>query len=140
MKNNQIAGIIICVVFAIAFSMWGLPVYHVWSAGMHGKAQLNKATYNRQVKVTEAKAEAEAAEFYQRRDTIQAQGIARANAIIGTSLKDNQPYLVFKWLETLKDIKGHGQVIYVPGGMSPMPITEAARLQPVPAIKPEESY
>lgn len=128
MKDSLIAKIAVAGVLIIAFLMWMLPNYWVWSAGMHGKAQLSKAKYNRQVKVAEARAAAEAAEFYQKRDTVQAHGIARANAIIGNSLKDNQPYLVFKWLETLKEIEGHGQVIYLPG-MAPLPVTEATRLQ-----------
>lgn len=128
MNQTSSLKIAISIVISIGFLMWMIPTYSVWSAGMHGKAQLRKATYNRQVKVLEAKAAAESAEWYQKRDTVQAHGIATANAIIGSSLKDNQPYLVFKWLETLKEIKGHGQVIYVPG-MAPLPVTEALRLQ-----------
>lgn len=136
MGNRNILKIGAAILAFIVLLMWGLPNYWVWSAGMHGKAQLSKARYNRQVKVAEAKAAAESAEFYQKRDTIQAHGIARANAIIGNSLKDNQPYLVFKWLETLKEIQGHGQVIYLPG-MSPLPVTEATRLQQ-PIVSPNQ--
>jgi hypothetical protein len=135
MKTQQIIKLVVACVAILLLLMFGMPVYWVWSAGMTGKAQFRKATYNRQVRVLEAKAEAEAASWHQQRDTVQAHGIARANAIIGNSLKDNQPYLVFKWLETLREIKGNGQVIYLPG-LSPLPVTEATRLQQQPISSP----
>lgn len=129
MKSSKIFLISSGILLALLILMFGMPYYWVWSSGMHGRAALNKASYNRQVMVVEAKAAAEAAGWYKMRDTVQAQGVAITNAIIGNSLKENQPYLVFKWLETLKEMKGAGQVIYVPGGMSPLPVTEATRLQ-----------
>lgn len=116
------------IVALIAFFMWGMPQYLVYSAGMTGKAQLRKSTFNRQVKVQEAKADYEAAIWHLQRDTVQAYGIARSNVIIGNSLIKNEPYLVFRWIENLKEISGKGQVIYTTG-MTPMPITEAYRLQ-----------
>ncbi len=126
MKNPISIAVLVAAI--IAFLMWMLPVYHVWNAGMMGKAQLRKAQYNRQVKVVESKADYESAIWHQRRDTAQAHGIAWSNTIIGNSLINNQPYLVFRWIENLREISGKGQVIYVPGGMTPLPITEASRL------------
>ena len=146
-NNNQpkkmkatIIKISVAAVLLIAFIMWMLPTYRVWAAGMRGEAELRRATFNRQVKVKEAEADFDAAVWHVKRDTVQAYGIARSNAIIGMSLVNNEPYLVFRWIEKLSEISGHGQTIYVPGGMAPLPITEAYRLQqPNPlTVQPHE--
>lgn len=138
MKTSLIVKYVTAGVATLCFLLWAWPTYCVWSAGMTGKAAYRKATYNRRVKVLEAMADADAASWYQKRDTTNAHAVARSNAIIGNSLKDNQPYLVFKWLETLREIKGNGQVIYL-SGLSPLPVTEATRLQqPIPPPQTEQ--
>lgn len=131
MKNTLSTTQIVAISLSLLVAgLAGCPAYHVWNSGMEGRAKLNKATFDRQVRVAEAKAEAEAAYWHQQRDTVQALGIARANAIIGSSLKNNEAYLYFRWLQTLETIKGNGQVIYLPGTFPnlQMPITEANRL------------
>ena len=132
MNNKRItliaAGILLLCVLLLA----GCPVYLVFSSQMDGRAQLAHATYSKEVAVATAKAKMESAVYEAQADTILAHGIAQSNAIIGNSLKNNEPYLYFKWLQTLQDMKGEGQVIYLPGGSFPnleMPITEASRLQ-----------
>ena len=128
MERKTLIKIIIAVVLSITFLMWIIPTYRVWAAEMRGKAELSRATYNRQIKVKAAEADFDAAIWHVKRDTVQAYGIARSNAIIGMSLVNNEPYLVFRWIEKLSEISGHGQVIYT-NGMAPMPITGAYRLQ-----------
>lgn len=131
-RASEVITIFISFVLIATLLLAGCPVYNVWQSGMEGKAKYNKATYDRQVRVIEARAGYEAALWDKARDTVQGQGIAITNTIIGNSLKDNEAYLYFKWLQTLKDIKGEGQVIYLPGGSFPnleLPITEASRLQ-----------
>lgn len=138
MARNQIIKSVIAGIAILGFLLWAWPTYCVWSAGMTGKAAYRKATYNRRVKVLEAQADADAAAWYQKRDTTNAHAVARSNAIIGNSLINNQPYLVFKWLETLRELKGNGQVIYLPG-LAPLPVTEATRLQqPIQLTQPTE--
>lgn len=112
--------------------MAGCPVYGVFTARMEGKALLAHATYSKEVAVATAKAKMESAVYEAQADTILAHGIAQSNQIIGNSLKENEPYLYFKWLQTLQEMKGEGQVIYLPGGAFPnmeLPITEASRIQ-----------
>ncbi len=140
MKNKQIALTVALVAFFLFLLMWGLPTYWVWSAGMHGRAKLSKATFDRQVRVVEAKAGYEAALWDKARDTVQGQGIAITNMIIGNSLKENEAYLYFKWLQTLQEMKGEGQVIYM-GSAFPnleLPITEANRLQKKTVVQKQE--
>lgn len=130
--KTQITCVVVLVLILIAICMAGCPAYSVWTAQMDGRAQLAHATYSKEVAVATAKAKMESAVYEAQADTILAHGIAQSNAIIGNSLKNNEPYLYFKWLQTLQDMKGEGQVIYLPGGSFPnleMPITEASRLQ-----------
>lgn len=70
--------------------------YNVWSSGMDGKAEVERA-----------------------------KGIAAANKIIGDSLKDNDAYLRYLWINNLEG--GKKQIIYVPTE-SGLPILEATRL------------
>lgn len=53
-----------------------------------------------------------------------AKGVAEANRIIGESLKNNEGYLRYLWIQGLQD--GSSEVIYVPTEAS-LPILEATR-------------
>lgn len=118
----------------------GCPAYNVYVASQHGKAELARATMNRQIKVQEAEATQAAAYALASADTIRAVGVARANKIIGQSLINNGAYLTYLWLQTLEATAGKGQTIYVPTsngsggpgvfpsmGLQSLPITEASR-------------
>lgn len=120
---------------------WIYPTYNVWSSKKQGESQLAHATFSKQVAVEISKAKWESASWEAGADTVTAHGVARANEIIGNSLKNNEAYLYFKWLQTLQDMKGEGQVIYLPGGSFPnleLPITEANRLQKKSVVQAEE--
>lgn len=132
MNRTQISAAIVAVLLLSTLLLVGCPNYLVFTAQKEGQALLAHATYSKEVAVATAKAKMESAAYEAQADTILAHGIASANAIIGNSLKNNEPYLYFKWLQTLQEMKGEGQVIYLPGGSFPnleMPITEASRLQ-----------
>lgn len=125
------AGVIgLCI--AIALGMWGCPVYNVWQQGLAGEAELGRATQNRKIKVQEAEAEKEAAVLLADKEIARARGVAKANEIIGTSLKNNEAYLRWLWIEGLQS--GHNQVIYIPTEAG-LPILEAGRR---PAERKEE--
>jgi regulator of protease activity HflC (stomatin/prohibitin superfamily) len=101
----------------------GGPMYNVWSQSLAGKAELNKAEYTRQVAVLEAQAKKDSAQQLADAEVIRAQGVAKANQIIGNSLKDNREYLQYLYITGLEDGSKNGNVtIYVPteGGM-PVP-------------------
>jgi regulator of protease activity HflC (stomatin/prohibitin superfamily) len=101
----------------------GGPLYNVWQQSLSGKAELNKAEYTRQVAVLEAQAKKDSAQQLADAEVIRATGVAKANQIIGDSLKDNREYLQYLYITGIEDGAKNGNVtIYVPteGGM-PVP-------------------
>jgi regulator of protease activity HflC (stomatin/prohibitin superfamily) len=101
----------------------GGPLYNVWQQSLAGKAELQKAEYTRQVAVLEAQAKKDSAQQLADAEIIRATGVAKANQIIGNSLKDNREYLQYLYITGLEDGSKNGNVtIYVPteGGM-PVP-------------------
>jgi len=101
----------------------GGPQYNVWQQSLAGKAELQKAEYTRQVAVLEAQAKKDSASQLAEAEIIRAQGVAKANQIIGDSLKDNREYLQYLYITGIEDGAKNGNVtIYVPteGGM-PVP-------------------
>ncbi len=108
----------------IVLGMWGCPKYNVYSQEMDGKAMLAHAQSSKEVAVAEAKAKMESAALLAQADTIRAHGVARSNAIIGASLKDNTEYLYWLWIDNIE--KNPNAVIYIPTEAN-MPILEAGR-------------
>lgn len=104
--------------------MAGMPRYLVWEQGQSGKAELAKATFNRQIKIQEAEATLEAAHHLANAEVERAKGVAQANKIIGSSLKDNEEYLRYLWIHNLE--AGKSDVIYVPTEAG-LPILEAGK-------------
>ena len=101
----------------------GGPQYNVWQQSLAGKAELQKAEYTRQVAVLEAQAKKDSAQQLADAEIIRAQGVAKANEIIGNSLKDNREYLQYLYITGIEEGSQKGNVtIYVPteGGM-PVP-------------------
>lgn len=99
------------------------PQYNVWQQSLAGKAELQKAEFTRQVAVLEAQAKKDSASQLAEAEIIRAQGVAKANQIIGDSLKDNREYLQYLYITGIEDGSKNGNVtIYVPteGGM-PVP-------------------
>jgi regulator of protease activity HflC (stomatin/prohibitin superfamily) len=101
----------------------GGPQYNVWQQSLAGKAELQKAEYTRQVAVLEAQAKKDSAQQLADAEIIRATGVAKANQIIGNSLKDNREYLQYLYITGIEEGSQKGNVtIYVPteGGM-PVP-------------------
>ena len=122
-----ITGMAIIVVFGfVVIAMWGCPQYNVYSQRKEGEAALAHAQSSKEVAVAEAKAKMESAAYNAQADTIRAHGIARSNQIIGNSLKDNQAYLQWLWIDELKTTRN--QIIYIPSGQMGIPILEANRV------------
>jgi len=111
------------VIIGVVTLFVGGPVYNVWQQSLAGKAELQKAEYTRQVAVLEAQAKKDSAQQLADAEIIRATGVAKANQIIGDSLKDNREYLQYLYITGLEDGSKNGNVtIYVPteGGM-PVP-------------------
>lgn len=103
---------------------FGYPKYKVWSAQMEGEAELAQAEGNRRIAVLEAESKLAAAKSLAAAEVERARGVAEANAIIGESLKGNESYLRYLWIENLD--KGGNSVIYIPTEAG-LPILEAGK-------------
>lgn len=110
----------------IILSMWGCPRWSVYQQTLVGEAELRRAEQNRQITIQEAKAKEESAKSLSNAEVIRAQGVAKANEIIGNSLKGNSEYLRYLWIDGLQT--NQMQVIYVPTEAG-LPILEAQRLK-----------
>ncbi len=100
------------------------PKYNVYEQEMAGKAKLAEAESSRQIVVLEAQAKLDSAAKLAEVEVARARGVAQANQIIGDSLKGNEDYLRYLWIEGLKENKG--DTIYVPTEAG-LPILEATR-------------
>ena len=119
-----IAGIFTLVI-VITLGMWGCPTYNVWQKELKGKAQLKQAEWNRQIAIKEAEAKKQAAKLLAEAEIERAKGVAVANEVIGASLKENEAYLRYLWINGLHD--GSSEIIYVPTEAN-LPILEATRM------------
>lgn len=113
-------------IFVIAGGMYGCPKYRVWQQGLAGEAKLRESQSSRKVRVEEAKARLESAKFESQAEIERAKGVAEANRIIGDSLKGNDAYLRYLWIQGLQD--GSSETIYIPTEAN-LPIMEATRRQ-----------
>ena len=123
--NRQAILFGIVVVAVIALAMYGLPQYRVYSQELAGKAQLREADWNRQIQIREAEAARESAKLLAEAEIERARGVAEANLIIGDSLKDNEAYLRYLFIQSLQS--SDSDVIYIPTEAG-LPILEAGRI------------
>lgn len=128
-KNILTTGLIIvfCISLALA-SLFGIGAlwakYNVWRSGLAGEAELKQADWNRQIAVREAQAKLESAKALAQAEVERAKGVAQANKIIGDSLKDNEAYLRYLWIDGLQNTKN--QIVYIPTEAN-LPILEAGK-------------
>lgn len=117
------AFIVLCVCAYFALIS---PILSVWQEGKVGEAELARAESNRQIATLEALAKKESAKALADAEVIRAEGVAKANKIIGDSLSGNEGYLRYLWIQGLQT--NQMQVVYVPTEAN-LPILESARLR-----------
>lgn len=100
------------------------PKWGVWAAEMEGAAQYAQAEQNRKITILEAEAKLESAKALAAAEVERAKGVAEANRIIGESLKGNEAYLRWQWIQNLEN--GNNSVIYVPTEAG-LPILESGK-------------
>lgn len=129
LTDKQIIGvsatIIAAIVGIIILLMWGLPKYNVWHEGLRGQAELARANQNRQIRIAEAEAVKESAVALADAEILRAKGVAEANRIIGNSLKNNEAYLRYLFINSLAE-NTSGNLIYIPTEAG-LPVLEAGR-------------
>lgn len=109
----------------MAIGLWGCPQYQVYSQRMEGEGSLAHAEYSKQVQVRDAIGKFEASKSLAQAEVERAKGVAEANRIIGTSLKNNEEYLRWLYIEGLKE-NSSNQIIYIPTEAG-LPILEAGK-------------
>jgi len=119
--------IIICTLIVAAMIIsWIIigPLYGVWEQEQSGKAELSKAEYTRRIAVLEAQAKLDSAKLLAQTEVERAKGVAQANKIIGDSLKGNESYLHYLWINNMNNT--NKEVIYIPTEAN-LPILEAGK-------------
>lgn len=119
-----IVFVVFLIIAGIIGSMFAYPVYNVWASQKQGEAQLAQAQYSKQVAVQEAQAKDDSAKLLAEAEVKRAEGVAAANKIIGDSLKNNEDYLRYLFVNNLAET--HDQIIYIPTEAG-LPILEANR-------------
>lgn len=138
MKNTNKGEGEVTVILGIAFVLFLLlggiggcmrfyPEYNVYQQRKAGEAMLAHAQASKEVAVAEARAKMESATLLAGAEVERAKGVAQANKIIGESLKDNESYLRYLWINGLEG--NNPTVIYVPTEAN-LPILEAGRRAP----------
>lgn len=116
-------------IFVVGFS-WGSSAiykeYSIWAERKRGEAEYARAEANRKIVILEAQAKKDAAQALSEAEIIRAEGVAKANKIIGDSLQQNEGYLRYLWIQGLHS--DNNQVIYVPTEAN-LPILESHRLR-----------
>ena len=118
-----------CAIFSAATAtiiLFAMPQYYVWQQNKAGEAELARAEQNRQIAIQEARAKEESAKSLANAEVIRAEGVAKANKIIGDSLQNNEAYIHYLWIEALRE--SSNEVIYIPTEAG-IPITESARFK-----------
>ncbi len=118
-------ALLVVIVGLAGLAMWGCPTYNVYQQQLAGEAELKRATFNRQIAIQEANAKKESAKALADAEVIRAEGVAKANKIIGASLHDNESYLRYLWITGLEQGE-HTERIYIPTEAG-LPILEAGR-------------
>lgn len=112
-------------IITIGFMMWGCPQYNVYSSRLEGEAKLAHAQAEREVQVKDAQGRFEASTLLAKTEVERAKGVSEANKIIGESLKNNESYLRWLYIEGMKEHKG-ASIVYIPTEAG-IPILEAGK-------------
>lgn len=119
-QNPEVGKAIVFILFCFCFlstgvggCLYGWPKYRVYEQKLVGEALL-----------AHAQSKMESADLLAEAEVKRAEGVAKANKIIGDSLKDNESYLRYLWINGLES--NNPTVIYIPTEAG-LPILEAGR-------------
>lgn len=119
-----VSHFVVFILFIIISLSAGCPMYNVYQQRLSGEAELAKANFSKQVAVQEAQAKMDSSKLLAQAEVERAKGVAQANKIIGDSLKNNEEYLRYLFVNNLEHTQN--QVIYIPTEAN-LPILEANR-------------
>ena len=121
--GRVVASIVLLVVVVIAYSALVSPHVRVYTQDLQGQANLRQQEWEKRISIEGAKALKESATLQAQAEVERAKGVAEANKIIADSLRDNEAYLRYLWIDKMAD---NQNVIYVPTEAS-LPILEAGK-------------
>lgn len=116
-----ILAIILALIAIVLINMAVMPNYRIYKQNKQGEANLRQQEWEKKIAVEEARAVLESSSLKAQAEVERAKGVAEANAIIADSLKGNEAYLKYLWIDKMSD---NPNVIYVPTEAS-LPILEA---------------
>lgn len=125
--DGAIVWLVMTLLFIVVGSglLWGYPQYNVYQSRLDGEAELERQKYAKQVAVQAAIAKKESAMLLAEAEVIRSEGVAKSNKIIGDSLKGNESYLRYLWVNGMNEKDNH-TVIYIPTEAN-LPIMEAGK-------------
>lgn len=127
-ESVSVFGVIFVIILILGVVVGGafiLKSYAPWWADKTGEAELARAEQNRQIAILEAKAKMESAEYLAQSEIKRAEGVAQANKIIGDSLKGNEDYLRYLYINGItENNQQNREIIYIPTEAG-IPILEA---------------
>lgn len=123
--RNWVIGVLLGILCLFVIGLAGCPQYGVYQQRLQGQALLAHAQSAKEVAVAEAKAKMESASLLAEAEVKRAEGVAKANKIIGESLKNNEAYLRYLWINDLGE-HNDKTVVYVPTEAN-LPILESMR-------------
>lgn len=93
-----------------------------------GEAALLEAESSKKIAIEDAKAKLESSKLLAQAEIERAIGVAKANEIIGDSLKGNEAYLRYLYISNLEKAEANGSIntIYIPTEAG-LPILEARK-------------
>lgn len=126
MENNSSKILLGIVIFIIIVGLFfGFPAYGRYQNILNAQNELAAQNYLKQVAIATAESKNESAKYEADAEITRAGGVAKANQIIGDSLKNNSDYLKYLWINNMGNNQGK-DVIYVPTEAN-LPILEAGK-------------
>jgi hypothetical protein len=117
-----LGGALVVILIIVAVFMAVMPKYRIYKQDLAGQATLREAQWTKKINVESAKAKKVSATLLADAEVERAKGVAKANKIIGDSLKDNEGYLQYLFIDSLSQTDN--KIIYIPTEAN-MPILEA---------------
>ena len=124
-NNTKRISFIIMGIIGIALLCWAIPVYSRYQILQNAQNELQAQNYLKQVAIATAESKNESAKYEADAEVTRAKGVAQANQIIGDSLRGNESYLKYLWINNMGNNIGK-DVIYVPTEAN-LPILEAGK-------------
>jgi len=125
MENKNITLYVVVRIIGLVTIMFKLPTFTRYQVLLNAQNELAAQNYLKQVAIATAEAKNESAKFEAEAEITRAKGVAQANQIIGDSLKGNESYLKYLWINNMGNNTGK-DVIYVPTEAN-LPIIEAGK-------------